>query len=68
MCVYDEHRLASQDTILSNQELVEYRATKSWSEYTMTQQARAGRNLQPMTKLGKVNYLQYHVKNTYNTL
>ena len=56
ICVYDEHPLARLNTILSNQELVEYRATKSWLEYTMTQQARAGQNIQPMTKSGKVNY------------
>ena len=55
MCVYDKHPLASQDTIPSNQELVEYQATKSWSEYTTTQRARAGWNIQPMTQLGKVN-------------
>ena len=36
MCAYDNH-----------QELVGI-PTKSWSEYTMTQQAIAGRNLQPI--------------------
>ena len=36
--------------------LVEYQATKGWSEYTKTQLARAGQNIQPMTKSGKVNY------------
>ena len=45
MCVYDGHPFASRDTIPSNQELVEYQATKSWLEYTTTQQARAGRNI-----------------------
>ena len=57
MCVYDKHPLASRDTIPSNQDLVEYRATKSWLEYTTTQQVRAGQNIQPMTKSGKVNYV-----------
>ena len=42
MCAYDEH-----------QELVNI-PTKSWSEYTMTQQARAGRNIQPMTNSEKL--------------
>ena len=46
MCVYDEHPLASWG--------IQYRATKSCSEYTMTQQARAGRNIQPMTKSEKL--------------
>ena len=45
MCVYDEHLLASRE--------IQYRATKSWLEYTTTQQARAGRNIQPMTKSEK---------------
>ena len=45
MCVYDEHLLASRE--------IQYRATKSWSEYTTTKQARAGRNIHPMTKLEK---------------
>ena len=57
ICVYDEHPLARLNTILSNQELVEYRATKSWLEYTTTQKVRAGWNIQQMTKLGKVNYV-----------
>ena len=57
MCVYDEHPLASQDTVSSNQELVKYQATKSWSEYKTTQQVRACRNIQPMTQSGKVNYV-----------
>ena len=57
MCVYDEHSLASPDTITSNQELVEYQAAKGWSEYTTTQQASAGQNIQPMTQSGKVNYV-----------
>ena len=42
VCVYDEH-----------QELVGI-PPKSWSEYTMTQQARDGQNIQPMTKLEKL--------------
>ena len=50
MCVYDEH-----------QELVGV-PPKSWLEYTMTQQARAGRNIQPMTKSEK---LITYVKVTY---
>ena len=48
MCVYDEHSLASRDTITSNQELVEYQAAKSWSEFTTTQQVSAGQNIQRM--------------------
>ena len=43
MCVYDEHPLASQDTLPSNQELAEYRATKCWLN---TEQTRAGQNTQ----------------------
>ena len=42
MCVYDKH-----------QELVG-KPTKSWSEYTMTKQARVGRNIQLMTKSEKL--------------
>ena len=38
MCVYEKQ-----------QELVSI-PTKSWSEYTMTQKARAGRNIHPLTK------------------
>ena len=37
--------------------LVEYQATKGWSEYTMTQLARAGQNIQLMTQSGKVKYV-----------
>ena len=42
MCVYDEHPLASQDTIPSNQELVGIQndsASKSWSKYTIISQS-----------------------------
>ena len=42
VCVFDEHH-----------ELVGI-PPKSWSEYTITQQARAGQNIQPMTKLEKL--------------
>ena len=43
MCEYDEH-----------QELFGT-PTKSWLEYTMTQQTRASRNI---NKVGKVNYVK----------
>ena len=56
--MYDKHPLASRDTIPSNQELVEYQATKGWLEYTTTQLARAGQNIEPMTQSGKVNYVR----------
>ena len=50
MCVYDKHPLASRE--------IQYRATKSWSEYTTTQQARTGRNIQPLTKSEKLLFLK----------
>ena len=51
MCVYDKH-----------QELVGI-PPKSWSEYKMTQQARAGRNIQPMKKKAvKVDYVKVTCK------
>ena len=63
MCVYDKHPLACRDTIPSNQELVEYQAAKSWLEYSMTQQARTGQNIQPMAQSGKEDSIweSYHV-------
>ena len=53
MCVYDNTEQPNAGQILSNQMLVKYSATKSWSEYTMTQLARAGQNIQPMTQSGE---------------
>ena len=46
--------------------LVEYQATKGWSEYMTTQLARAGQNIQPMTQSGKVNYVILNQKDSYN--
>ena len=66
MCVYDKHPLASRE--------IQYPASKSWSEYTTTQQARAGRNIyfQPVcyflknTTIPCKEYLQYPMNTTYN--
>ena len=46
--------------------LVEYQATKGWSEYTTTHLARAGQNMQPMTQSGKVNYVILNQKDSSN--